>query len=299
MRPALWRLLLAYAAIYLIWGSTFLGIKLAVETIPPTFAMGTRSLIGGAAFLALACAMRVRMPDARQLAAAALIGTLFFAGNQGLLATAQTRLPSGVAALLVSTIPFFVPLIVWGVGGGRPGARSALGVGVGMTGVALLVNGGPALGMADPIDAAMTLGAAFSWALGTVLATRLPRPQSLVATAGCQLVFGGAVLIAIGLALGHAGTDVLGQVSTRSLAGMAYLLVFGTFCGFGAFVWLTRHEPPTRISTYAFVNPVVAVLIGHFVAGEALDAAMLAAMAAIVGAVVLIVFDRGRAAARQ
>lgn len=298
MRPALWRLLLAYAAIYLIWGSTFLGIKLAVETIPPAFAMGTRSLIGGAGFLALAWLMRARMPDARQLAAAALIGTLFFAGNQGLLATAQTRLPSGVAALLVSTIPFFVPLIAWGFGGGRPRTRTALGVGLGMAGVAVLVNGGPALGMTDPMDAALTLGAAFCWALGTVLATRLPRPQSLLATAGSQLVFGGAVLVAIGLALGHGDAATLGQISLRSVAGMTYLLILGTFCGFGAFVWLTRHEPPTRISTYAFVNPVVAVLIGHFVAGEPLDAAMLAAMAAIVGAVVLIVTGRGGASAR-
>ena len=298
MRPPLWRLLLAYAAIYLIWGSTFLGITLSVESIPPAFAMGARSLIGGMAFLALAFLMRVRMPDARQLAAAALVGILFFAGNQGLLATAQTRLPSGVAALLVSTIPLFVPLIAWGCGGGRPDARIVLGVGVGMAGVAMLVDGGPALGMTDPVDAALTLGAAFCWALGTVLATRLPRPQSLLATAGFQLVFGGAVLISLGFALGHADAGFLEQVSLRSLAGMAYLLILGTFCGFGAFVWLTRHEPPARISTYAFVNPVIAVLIGHFVAGEPLDAAMLAAMVAIVGAVVLIVTGRGGAAAR-
>jgi drug/metabolite transporter (DMT)-like permease len=238
------------------------------------------------------------MPDARQLAAAALVGILFFAGNQGLLATAQTRLPSGVAALLVSTIPFFVPLIAWGCGGGRPDARIVLGVGVGMAGVAMLVDGGPALGMTDPVDAALTLGAAFCWALGTVLATRLPRPPSLLATAGCQLLFGGCALLAIGFALGHAEAIALEQVSLRSLAGIAYLLVFGTFCGFGAFVWLTRHEPPTRISTYAFVNPVVAVLIGHFAAGEPLTVAMLLAMAAIVGAVVLIVTDRAGAQRR-
>jgi drug/metabolite transporter (DMT)-like permease len=297
VRPPAWRLLLAYAAIYFIWGSTYLAIKWAVETIPPALAMGGRSGVGGACMLALAVALRARMPTRRELAAAALVGTLFFAGNQGLLATAQTRLPSGVAALLIATIPFFVPLSLWALGGGRPSARTALGVGIGVAGVALLVTGGAALGMADPFFAGITLLGAASWALGTVLATRLPRPPSLLVNAGSQLLVGGSVLLLLGFAFGQVEPGVLERASLRSLAGIAYLLVFGTFCGFGAFVWLTRHEPPTRISTYAFVNPVVAVLIGHFAAGEPLTVAMLLAMAAIVGAVVLIVTDRVRGTA--
>jgi drug/metabolite transporter (DMT)-like permease len=292
VRPPAWRLLLAYAAIYFLWGSTYLAIKWAVETVPPSIAMGGRSVVAGLAMLAIAFVLRVRMPTPVELASSALVGFLFFACNQGLLATAQTRLPSGVAALLIATTPFFVPLIVWALGGGRPGVRVVLGVGVGLAGVGVLVNGGAETGMADPLYAAITLAGAFCWGLGTVLATRLPRPPSLLATAGCQLLFGGCALLAIGFALGHAEAIALEQVSLRSLAGIAYLLVFGTFCGFGAFVWLTRHEPPTRISTYAFVNPVVAVLIGHFAAGEPLTVAMLLAMAAIVGAVVLIVTDR-------
>jgi drug/metabolite transporter (DMT)-like permease len=293
VRPPVWQLALAYGSIYCVWGSTYLAIKLSVETIPPAFAMGGRSVVAGLLMLAIAFALRVRLPTAAQLGSAALVGTLFFACNQGLLATAQTRLPSGVAALLIATTPFFVPLIVWALGGGRPGPRVVLGVAVGLAGVGVLVNGGAAMGMADPLYAAITLAGAFSWGLGTVLATRLPRPASLLATAGFQLLFGGCALLAIGFALGHAEGFALAQISLRSLAGMAYLLVFGTFCGFGAFVWLTRHEPPTRISTYAFVNPVVAVLIGYFVADEALTIPMLLAMAAIVGAVVLIVFERG------
>lgn len=290
--------MLAYAAIYFIWGSTYLAIKWSVETVPPAFAMGGRSLVGGACMLGLGLALRARLPTRRELAASALVGTLFFAGNQGLLATAQTRLPSGVAALLIATTPFFVPLALWALGAGRPSARTVIGVGIGLAGVALLVNGGAVLGMADPFLAAITLAGAACWALGTVLATRLPRPPSLLVTAGTQLLVGGSVLVLLGLAFGQADAGMLARVSPRSLAGMGYLLVFGTFIGFGAFVWLTRHEPPTRIATYAFVNPVVAVLIGHFVVGEPITAAMLLAMAAIVGAVVLIVTDRVRAAPR-
>lgn len=291
MRPPVWQLALAYASIYCVWGSTYLAIKLSVETIPPAFAMGGRSVVAGLLMLAIAFALRVRLPTPAELGAAALVGFLFFAGNQGLLATAQTRLPSGVAALLIATTPFFVPLIVWALGGERPRPRVVLGVGVGLAGVGVLVNGGAGMGMADPLYAAITLAGAFCWGLGTVLATRLPRPPSLLATAGFQLLFGGCALLAIGFALGHAEEIAFARISLRSLAGMVYLLVFGTFCGFGAFVWLTRHEPPTRISTYAFVNPVVAVLIGHFVAGEVLTVPMILAMAAIVGAVVLIIFD--------
>jgi len=292
MRPPRWQLLAAYAAIYFIWGSTYLAIKWSVETIPPAFAMGARSLLGGAAMLALAFALRARLPSRREMLAAAVIGTLFFAGNQGLLATAQTRLPSGAAALLIATIPFFVPALVWALGGGRPAPRTALGVGIGVAGVAVLAKGGAALGMAAPIHIAITLFAAFNWALGTVLATRLPRPPSLLVGAGLQLACGGVVLVALGLVFGQGDALHLDQVSLRSLAGMAYLLVFGTFLGFGAFVWLTRHEPPTRIATYAFVNPVVAVLIGHMVEGEAIDGTMLSAMAMIVAAVALIVVAR-------
>ncbi len=289
MRPPLWQLTLAYASMYAIWGSTYLATGMAVETIPPALGMGARSFLAGCVMLLLAAALRERGPSRRELFCALLIGLLFFTGNQGLLATAQTRLPSGVAALLIATTPCIVPLLVWALGGGRPSARTMLGMGVGIAGVGLLLNGGAELGMADPFFAAITLLAAFCWGLGMVLATRLPRPPGLLTTAGLQLLFGGGTLFSIGLVTGPGLAESLAAVSLRSAAGLAYLLVFGTFAGFGAFLWLTRHEPPARISTYAFVNPVVAVLIGHFAAGEVLTVPMLVAMIAIVGAVALII----------
>ncbi|MBL8701341.1 MAG: EamA family transporter [Alphaproteobacteria bacterium] len=294
MRPARWRVLVAYAAIYLIWGSTYLAIARAVESIPPAVSMGVRSVIGGAIMLAIAFALRARAPSARELGAAAVVGTLFFAGNHGLLAYAQQRVPTGVAALLIATIPFFVPLLTWAFGERRPPARVAIGIAVGLAGVAILVNGRDALGRAEPSDAAITLLASFCWSLGTVLAMRLPRPASLLVMAGTQLVIGGAVLCAAAALLGQFSAAVIAGMTTRSLLGVAYLLAFGTFGGFGAYVWLMRHEPAARIATYAFVNPMVAVLIGHLVDGEPVTAGLALAMTAIVGAVILIVSDRAR-----
>lgn len=291
-RPPAWRLLLAYAAIYLIWGSSFLGIRWSVETIPPALAMGVRSMIGGLGMLAFGLVTGGRRPTRGEFAAALGLGLILFAGNNGLLAEAQRRVPSGIAALIVATIPLFVPMVVWAAGGGRPTRRAAIGLALGLGGVALLVLGRGAGGGVAPLDAGMIMLAAFLWALGTVLSTRVQRPPSLFVNAGLQLLGGGGALVLYAVATGAATPDLLERISTRSALSVAYLTLTGTVLGFGAYAWLLRHEPPTRVATYAFVNPVVAVIIGWAVEGEPITALLLAAMCVIVTAVVLIVLEK-------
>jgi drug/metabolite transporter (DMT)-like permease len=289
-RPPRWQILLAYGAIYFVWGSTFLAMAWAVETIPPFPMIALRCLIGGVCLGAIALASGAGRPSAAALAAALGVGVIFFLGNHALLATAQQRVPTGVTALIMATIPMFIPLGAWLLGGRAPTKRVMLGIGAGMAGVALLVHGRGGPMTASPWDAALLLFAAFAWGFGTALSARLPGMPSPVLAAALQLLGGAA---AVGLVAPLLGQGIDMQAWTwRSIGGFAYLTLFGTVVTFGAFVWLLRVEPPWRVGTYAFVNPVLAVLLGWLVLGEQLTPQVLGAMALIVVAVVTIVRAR-------
>jgi len=287
----------AFTAIYLVWGSTFLAIRYAVETIPPYVMMSGRSLGGGLILLGF---WRIREPGSpwpcrSQWAGAAILGGLFFVTGHGLLAREEQYVPSGSAALCAATIPLFVPLLAWLVPAGRrPSARTGAALAAGFLGVAMLVAAQGSGGGLAAVDAALLLLMALSWAAGTV-ATRLVRVSSSpLAAAAMPLLAGGAGLAAVSLVSGEAGSFSAGAVSGRSLGGLAYLVTMGTVVTFSAYMWLLRHVTPTRVATYAFVNPAVAVLLGWAVAGESLSSGTLLATAVIIGAVAVAVSDRPR-----
>jgi drug/metabolite transporter (DMT)-like permease len=284
--------LASFAAIYLVWGSTFLAIRWAVETIPPFSMMAARCLVGGAILLAVGLARegRVAWPSRREWGGAAVVGAFFFVGCHGVLAYAEQTAPSGVSALFLATIPLYVPLLAWWlVGDERPTLRLTLALVAGFAGVALLVaaqgaDGGVSLG-----DAALLLVSAFCWAAGTVATRLVPVPRSPLLGAATPLLAGGVILVVVALAT----QEHTHHVSARSLVGLGYLILFGTVATFSAYIWLIRVVNPTRVATYAFVNPAVAVLLGWAVEGESLGAVSIAATVIIVGAVAFAVLEKG------
>ncbi len=296
------RVVAAFAAIYLVWGSTFLAIAWAVETIPPFPMMAARCLVGGGILLGLS---RLRepgsaWPTAAEWLGSGAVGLFLFVGCHAVLAREEQFVPSGVSALCLATIPLFVPLLAWGfLGSGRPSPRTALALLAAFLGVALLVAGKTSGGGLSAIDAALLLLAAFSWAAGTIATRRVPLPASPMAAAGAPLVVGGLVLVAVSFASGEAQDLQLSQVSGRSIAGLLYLVLLGTVVTFTAYIWLLGHVAPTRVATYAFVNPVVAVFLGWALAGEQLTATILVATAVIVAAVAVAVSDRSSSRPRR
>jgi drug/metabolite transporter (DMT)-like permease len=286
----------AFAAIYLLWGSNFLAIRIAVETIPPFLLMGARSLVAGIILLGWALAREGRRPRRQHWYGAAGVGTLLFLVGHGGLAWAQQHVPSGVAALLMATIPLWMVLLEWRLlGAARPGAATWAGLALGLAGIALLVGPGPAGATATPLGPALVLMAsAFGWAAGSIGSRLVPAPPSVAAATGQQLVVGGILLLAVAAAAGELSQAP--AVSGRSLLAMAYMVVAASLVSFTAYVWLLRVSTPGRVSSYAFVNPVVAVFVGWALGGEAVTPRTLVAAAVIVLGVVLIVTTRSRTA---
>lgn len=292
MRAPRWQLLLAYGAVYFIWGGSYLAIRAAVETLPPSLAMGPRNLIGGFVLMGCALAFRTRRLERRQKLGAAIVGLVYFTLSHGLLANAQRHVPSGVAALLFALVPLWIVLIDWAGGRRGPSARAMLGLALGLTGVGVLVSGRGGGASVDPFWGLLATLAGLAWATGSVVGARMLAGANPVRSAGAQLLVGGVGLTAYGLVAGDfAGFDP-GQVSWRSIAGFAYLLLGGTFVSFVAFNWLMAREPAWRVATYAFVNPAVAVGLGWLFADETIDGTILAAMAMIVLSVAMIVLAR-------
>jgi drug/metabolite transporter (DMT)-like permease len=279
----------ALATIYVAWGSTFLAIALAVRTLPPFLAMSIRHVLAGALLLAWARVRGERQPiGRRELGAAAIFGGALFVGGHGALAWAQQRIPSGVAALVIASIPLWVALLDRVVFGRRLSGRAVAGLVVGFAGVALLVDprGGGAIDVAGVVVA---LAAAASWAAGSLYSRGAPLPSRPVVAAGLAGVIGGLLLAVAAAARGELSDLDLARVSGESLFGVAYLVVVGSLVGFSSYVWLLRVAPISLVATYAYVNPVIAVLLGWALLDEVVDARVLLAGGAIVAAVALIV----------
>jgi drug/metabolite transporter (DMT)-like permease len=297
VRPPTAELAAAFAAIYIVWGSTFLAIRYAVETIPPFAMVAARCLLGGAILVGIALVREraIGWPTWREWGGAFALGAFLFVGCHGVIAYAEERVPSGTAALCLATIPLFVPMLVWALPGGAPPSRrrtaALLG---GFTGVVLLVASQDAGGGLHPLDAALLLGAALSWAAGTVATRVVPVPRSPVLGAALPLLAAGVILTLISLGSGELTASRLDHVSARSAGGLAYLVVFGTVVTFSAYVWLLRVVSPSRVATYAFVNPAVAVLLGWGLAGESLSVGAVLASVVIVAAVAVAVSERER-----
>ena len=286
----------ALAIVYVVWGSTYTGIAYGLETMPPLLLAGTRFLAAGAVLYAVVrlSGARATRPTRRHWAAAALTGTpLLVLGNGGVV-WAQQRVPSGIAALLVATVPLWIAALDRLVFGRRLDRWSVLGLALGFAGIATLVDLG-GTGGADALGSAVLVLAALGWASGTLLARGASLPPHPLLAAAMQMLAGGAVLTVAATVAGE--LNDVGAVSGRSLAGWAYLVVFGSIVAFSAYGWLLRVAPTGLVATYAFVNPVVAVLLGWLMLGESVGARELAAGGIIVAGVALIVLGTARSTA--
>jgi drug/metabolite transporter (DMT)-like permease len=296
--PGTLQLLAAFAAIYVLWGSTYLFIRFGVETIPPFLLAGTRHLIAGSLLLAWVWSRTGERPRASHWLPAALVGVLLLVGGNGGVTWAEQRVPSGLAALLVATMPLWLVLLDWlRPGGVRPRLGAALGLLIGFGGVALLVGPSRLNGtQVDPLGAAVLVLAALSWAIGSLISRHGKLGTSPLLAAAMQSLCGGTFLFLLSRASGEWARLEVAQVSLRSVFSLAYLVLFGSLLGFTAYIWLLRVTTPSRVSTYAYVNPVVAVLLGWAFAGEAVTGRTIGATALIVAAVALVITQQHKPA---
>jgi drug/metabolite transporter (DMT)-like permease len=290
--PSQVALIAAFAIVYVIWGSTYLAILFAIETLPPFMMAGVRFLLAGSLLYAWSRFVNdAARPGRAQWRATAVVGTLLLLGGNGLVVWSELRIPSGVAALLVGTVPCFMVLLDWlRPGGLKPSGRVVLGLILGLTGLAWLVGPDSLMGggRADVLGVVAVVFASFSWAAGSIYSRQAEMPSSPFLSTGMQMLCGGAALLVVSVALGEPWHFEPAGLSLRSFVGFLYLVVFGSIVAFSAYIWLLRVSTPARVSTYAYVNPVVAVLLGWAFADEALTLRMLIAAAVIVSGVALI-----------
>jgi drug/metabolite transporter (DMT)-like permease len=287
----------AFASVYLIWGSTFLAIRFAIETLPPFLMAGFRFAVAGAVLYGWSRLAGAKRPARIHWGATTLIGGLLVSVGNGAVVWAEQRVPSGLASLLIATVPIWMVLLDWiGWNSARPSPWVMTGLGLGLAGMALLVGPEKLSGIhrIDPAGAAVLIGGGVAWAAGSLYSLRAPLPESRLLATAMEMLTGGVLLLLAGLATGEAAAFQLGAVSPRSALSLAYLIVFGSLVGFTAYIWLLNATTPARASTYAYVNPVVAVTLGRVLGGETLSAQILLAAAIIVAAVVVITTDRAR-----
>ena len=284
-------LVLAFAAVYVLWGSTYLAIRVGVETIPPFLLAATRHLTAGFLLYGWLRLRGTPAPERRHWRAAAIIGTLMLLGGNGLVTWAEQRVSSGIAALIVASVPIWMTVIDALHRRERPHGVVLLGLAIGLGGIAFLVAPGHFAGGArvNSLGAAALLTAALMWSIGSLYGRRAKLPSSTLLATAMQMIAGGcALLLAAGITREWKGFS-LAAVSARSALSLGYLIVAGSLLGFTAYVFLLRATTPARVSTYAYVNPVVAVLLGWALLGEALTPRILIAATVIVAAVALII----------
>ncbi len=290
-RPPIWQTLLAFATIYLVWGSTFLAIRIGVHEVPPFLLAALRFLLAGGAMVVWLRVRGVAAPTPREWRSSFLLAMLIFLSNYGLVFWAETRIPSGVTAVMQATIPAFIALAeIVVLGTQRLSWRLGAALTLGLAGVAVLTSSSMGLGGAavDRISAGALLIASFSWSLGSVLTRRLPLPGSKTMSAGAQMLAGGVWLALAATALGETRGFDPRAVSPAAWLALLYLVVAGSIVAFTAYIWLIHHQSPTRVGTYAYVNPVVAVLLGYFAAGEPLGPRTVAGTACVLLSVLMI-----------
>jgi drug/metabolite transporter (DMT)-like permease len=292
-----WKTLLAFAIIYFVWGSTFLAIRVGVREVPPFLLAAMRFLVAGLVLYGWTMARGERSPNARQWASISLLAVMIFAVDYGLLFWAEQRVPSGIAAVMLATIPVFMALseIVL-LATQKLTARLALALLIGIGGVAALMSrsldlGGPPV---DRLGAVALIFASVSWSVASALSRKLPLPASKVMSSGAQMLAGGVFLTVASAALGEFRNFHPWAVSRGAWLALLYLIVAGSIIGFTAYVWLLHHESPTKVGTYAYVNPVVAVLVGYFLGGEALGLRTVLGTLLVLISVVVITTTRAK-----
>jgi drug/metabolite transporter (DMT)-like permease len=296
--PPSWvKVLIAFATLYLIWGSTYLAIRFAIETIPPFLMAGFRFAVAGAVLYIGARLAGAKRPSRIHWGTTTVIGGLLISCGNGAVVWAEQRVPSGLASLLVATVPIWMVLLDWARRDGRrPSSWVMTGLGLGFAGLALLVGPErlPGLGRIDPVGAMVLIMGSIAWAVGSLYSLRAVLPDSRLLATAMEMLTGGLLLLLAGLLTGEGTGFQLSAVSLRSAASLVYLILFGSLVGFTAYIWLLNATTPARASTYAYVNPVVAVFLGWFMAGEPLSMRTVLAAAVIVSAVAVITTDRAR-----
>jgi drug/metabolite transporter (DMT)-like permease len=271
-RPA-WKTLSAFAIIYFVWGSTYLAIRVGVSEVPPFLLAAMRFLVAGLVLYGWMIARGEPSPSARQWRSVSFLAILIFVIDYGLVFWSEQRVPSGIAAVMMATIPAFMALseIIF-LRTQRLTARLALALLIGIGGVAVLMSHSLNLGGApiDTVGAVALIIASMSWSVASVLTRKLPLPPSKVMSSGAQMLAGGVFLALTAAALGEFRDFHPSAVSRGAWLALLYLIVAGSIIGFTAYIWLLHHESPTKVGTYAYVNPVVAVLVGYFLGGEGL-----------------------------
>ncbi len=291
LRPATWKTLLAFAIIYFVWGSTFLAIRVGVREVPPLLLAAMRFLVAGLALYLWTVARGERSPTVRQWLSAFFLGSLIFLMDYGLLFWAEQRVPSGIAAVMLATIPAFMAISeILILRTQKLTIRLALALLIGMGGVAVLMSRSLNLGGAavDRSGALALIIASVSWSVASILTRKLPLPSSKVMSSGAQMLAGGMLLAFAAAALGEFRYFHPEAVSRAAWLSLLYLIVAGSIIGFTAYVWLIHHESPTKVGTYAYVNPIVAVLVGYFLGGEALGLRTALGTLFILASVILI-----------
>lgn len=287
------KVLIAFALVYVIWGSTYLAIRYAVGTIPPFLMVGARYAIAGAALYVFARLRGGARPTAIHWRNTAIAGGAMLMLGNGLLSWAEMRVPSGLAALIVAIVPLWMVVFDWMLGGPRPGRYAILGIVLGLLGVGLLV--GPGKGAVDSAGALAVIIASIAWSAGTLFARRVDMPASTFVTTGMEMFAGGLITLAVGFLTGEGADLHLAAISRDSLLGFVYLVIFGSWIGYSAYTYLTTAVTPQQLGTYAFVNPCIALVLGWFIAGETITPRTLVAIGIIVGAVVLLTLKRAAA----
>lgn len=291
--PTRTSVLSAFAALYTIWGSTYLAIRYAVMTIPPFLLGGVRFLIAGSLLYGWTRWRGTPKPSRAEWRAALVTGVLLLVGGNGAVIWAEQHVPSGLAALIVAIVPLWMVVLDWlRPRGTRPAPAVFLGLALGLVGLALLIGPDAFAGESSTrldVGASLVLVVgSLLWALGSIYSRYAPRSDSAIMTTGMQMLTGGAAFVVVSLLAGEPRHFSFANLTTASMAGFLYLVTFGSLLGFTAYIYLLGATTPAKASTYAYVNPVVAVFLGWAVAGEPLTPRMLVAAAIILGAVALI-----------
>jgi drug/metabolite transporter (DMT)-like permease len=297
VRPPAWKTMLAFAVIYFVWGSTFLAIRVGVREVPPLVFACMRFFTAGAVLYGWMRLKGTPSPSGREWAAVCLIALCIFVLDYGLLFWAEQRVPSGIAAVMLATIPVFMALSeILFLHTQRLTVRLAFALLVGICGVLVLVS--HSVGFAEkpinPAGAVALVIAALSWSVASTLTRKLPLPESKVMSSGAQMLAGGIMLAGAAAALGEFRGLHIQAVSRGAWFALAYLIVAGSIIGFTAYVWLIHHESPTKVGTYAYVNPVVAVIVGYFFGGEVVGSRTLLGTLFVLVSVIVITTTRAR-----
>jgi drug/metabolite transporter (DMT)-like permease len=289
------KIALAFSAIYVIWGTTYLAIRIAIETIPPFLMAGTRFLIAGSLVFIFLLIKGVPLPRRFHWRSAVIVGALLLLGGNGLVTWSEQEIPSGMAALVVATVPMWMMLFEWLIFRGKaPNKQIVIGVLIGFLGIFLLIGPAQLMGNTDfgTFSLMVLMMAPILWSFGSLYSRKVKLPDNVFMSTATEMLAGGIIMLFVGLIVGETSQLKISQFSLRSMGAMLYLMVFGSIVAFTAYLWLLKTVQPSKVATYTYVNPIIAVFLGWFILNETITPLSIIAIVAIVLSVVLITTQR-------